>query len=192
MNHIGRDRMDLYLEGELEGAGRRELEAHLEGCPACREALEDRRTWERAFSGLPPVEVPQGFAAAVMARIPARRRRAFGGLAASLSITAVLFAALLGYRLVTGESLVGLLLAAGRSIAGPAGLLVTLAAKVFGLAGVLLDVAADFAKVLWKGLGVLGALYRPEVVGLILVLGAGLAVLVAFGVKRIVSLGERT
>ncbi len=192
MNHIGPDRMDLYLEGELEAAERSALEAHLEGCPACRETLEDRRTWERAFSGLAPVEVPQGFAAAVMARLSARRRRVLGGLAGSLSVTAAIFAALLGYRLVTGESLAGMLVAAGRSVAGPAGLLVTMAAKVFGLASVLLDVAADFASALWKGLGALGTVYRPEVVGLILVLASGLAALVVFGVKKIVSLGERT
>jgi hypothetical protein len=192
MSCLRPDRMDLYLEGELDPAERRELEAHLRLCPGCREALEDRRAWERAFSSLPPIEVPPGFAAAVMARVPAERRHAFGWLAVSLSMAAVLFAALLGYHLVTGESLAGILLSAGRSLAGLAGLVVTLAAKAFGLVSVLLDVAADFGKVLWKGLGALGSVYRPEVIGIILVLAFGLSFLVAFGVKKIVSLGERS
>jgi hypothetical protein len=192
MSCLRPDRMDLYLEGELEVSERREFEAHLDRCPACREALEDRRAFERALSSLPPIEVPPGFAAAVMARVPAGRRRAFARLVAALSVTAALFTALLGYHLVTGETLAGILLAVGRSIAGLAGGVVTWAAKAFGLLGVLLDVAADFTGVLWRGLSALGSVYRPEVIGVILALAFGLSVLVALGVKKIVSLGERT
>lgn len=192
MSCLRPDRMDFYLEGELEASERREFEAHLDRCPACREALEDRRALERAFSSLPPIEVPPGFAAAVMARVPAGRRRSFGWLAAGLSVTAILFAALLGFRLVTGRTLAAALLAAGRSVAGLAGAVITWAAKAFGLLSVLLDVAADFTKVLWKGLGVLGSVYRPEVIGILVALAFGLSVMVVFGVKKIVSLGERT
>ncbi len=192
MSCLRPDRMDLYLEGELEAAERREFEAHLGRCPACREAIEDRRAFERAASSLAAIEVPPGFAAAVMARLPAGRRRALGGLVVSLSIAGALLAGLIGYRLVTGESLAGALIAVGRFLAGLAGAVVTWLAKAIGLVGVLLDVAADFGKVVWNGLGVLGSVYRPEVIGAILVLAFGLSVLVLFGVKKIVSLGERT
>lgn len=192
MSCLRPDRMDLYLEGELDAAERREFEAHLRNCPDCRGALDDRRAFERAFSSLPPIEVPPGFAAAVMARIPAERRHAFGWLAALLSGTGAVLAALLGYHLVTGESLAGILFAAGRAVAGFAGRAVVLVAKALGLLGVLLDAAGDLAKALWKGLGIFSVFLRPEVVGLILVLAFALSVLVVVGVKKIVSLGERS
>ena len=191
MSCLRPDRMDLYLEGELDAAERREFEAHLRLCPDCRKALEDRRAFEGAFSSLPPIEVPPGFAAAVMARIPAERRHAFGWLVALLSGTGAILAALLGYHLVTGESLGGILFAAGRAVVDFAGRAVVLLAKAIGLLGVLLDAAGDLAKALWKGAGIFSAFLRPEVISIILVLAFGLSVLLILGVKKIVSLGER-
>jgi predicted anti-sigma-YlaC factor YlaD len=67
-----------YLEGLLSGRARRRLEAHLQDCPACRQALETER---RLFTMLGSIErhpAPAGFAArtldAVMARRPAPAR----------------------------------------------------------------------------------------------------------------------
>lgn len=45
------DRLSEYLDGELSGVERRELEAHLAGCESCRQTLEDlARVVERAGS----------------------------------------------------------------------------------------------------------------------------------------------
>jgi len=191
MSCLRPDLMDLYLEGELDKDGRRNFEAHLDSCPPCREALENRRLFERAISSLPPLEVPPGFAAAVMARLPAERRHAFGRLAALLTGSSVLLAALLGYHAITGEGLVEILVSAGRSVAGLAGLVISLAAKVFGMLSVLLDVAADLGQVLWKGLAVLAAVLRPEILSIAALLGFSLFVLVFLGLRKITSLGER-
>ncbi|MDR3277673.1 MAG: zf-HC2 domain-containing protein [Oscillospiraceae bacterium] len=58
------------LDGELTESERRELEAHLRDCPACR-ALSD--TYLEISSALEEdAIVPEGFAEGVMARLPAR------------------------------------------------------------------------------------------------------------------------
>lgn len=185
------DRMDLYLDGELVEAERREFEEHLALCPACRRALEDRRTLDQAFSSLPPIEVPPDFAAAILARLP-EDRRAFGWFASIVTGTALLFAGLLGYHILTGESLLGILMSVGRSVIGFIGLAVPLIAKVLELVRVFLKLTGDLGAALIKGLGILSSLLRPEIIGFTLLLGLALSLLLVLGVKKIVSLGEKS
>lgn len=47
------DRLSEYLDGELAHDERLALEAHLDGCPACREVLEDLRAVVATARGLP-------------------------------------------------------------------------------------------------------------------------------------------
>jgi len=47
------DRLSEYLDGELAHDERLALEAHLDGCPACREVLEDLRAVVASARGLP-------------------------------------------------------------------------------------------------------------------------------------------
>jgi len=192
MSCLRPDRMNLYLEGELPESERREFEGHLGACPACRRALEDRRALDLAFSSLPPIEVPPDFAAAVLARLPEEPRPAFGWLVSVATGTGVFLAGLLGYYLLTGESLAGVLISAGRGILGFVSLAAPLLAKVFKVLQVVLALAVELAKALVKGLGVVSSLFSPEVIGLALVLGLALTLLLAVGVRRIVTQGERS
>jgi len=85
-----------YVLGELTGAEMRELERHLEGCPACRDDLEDVRHVHgilRAAAGSPPPELKDWVLA--RARNEARHRQAGGWklwvpVAAALLVVAVL------------------------------------------------------------------------------------------------------
>ncbi len=45
--------LDAYLDGELEEARAREVAAHLEACPACADALAERRRVSLALKRLP-------------------------------------------------------------------------------------------------------------------------------------------
>jgi predicted anti-sigma-YlaC factor YlaD len=190
MSCLRPDRLALYLEGELSGPERREFEEHLAVCPACSRALEDRRALDLAFSSLPPIEVPPDFVTAVLARLPGRPRPVFGWLTAVVTGTAMLLAGLLGYHLITGESVVQVMLSVGRFILGFVSLAVPFVAKVFKVFQVFLKLAAELGASLVKGLGVLSSLLSPEAIGAALLLGLAMSLLLVFGVKKIASLGE--
>jgi hypothetical protein len=141
---------------------------------------------------LPPIEIPPDFAEAVMARLPTVRRAVLPRLVKVLAGTAALAAALLGYYLVSGETLAGAVVSAARyvirfvSLAGP------LAAKGFKLLRLLFDIALDIGKIALKGLGLFASLLTPEVIGVVLIMGFAVSFLAVLGLKKIVSLGEKS
>ena len=73
-----REALIAYLDEELGATERAELENHLEGCEACRAALEAERRLSSALAALPSVEPPRDFEARFWARV-AREREAPAG-----------------------------------------------------------------------------------------------------------------
>jgi anti-sigma factor RsiW len=184
--------LDFYLEGELNESGRREIEGHLARCPACREALEGRRLLLGAFSSLPPLPVPSDFAVSVVSRLPAARGLAFGWFVAAISSTLTFLTLLLGYYLATGKSLTEMLLPAGRFCLAAVSQVVPLLAKLFKLAGLAVKMAVSLVTAVLKGLEIVSTSIGPEIRGGALLLGLVLASLILFGMKRILSPGEKT
>ena len=95
-----RDRIDELVDGTLDGAARRELDAHLATCAECRAVAEDLLAIRRAASHLPPLTPPdriwQQVAPRVAAPIAAAPRPTPNWrerLAVPLAIAAVLLAA---------------------------------------------------------------------------------------------------
>lgn len=191
MTCVRPERMDLYIEGELPAAERREFEEHVDCCPDCRRALEERRLFERALSSLRAIEIPQGFAGAILDRLPPSPGAAFGWLASAVTGFLALLTALLGYYLSTGESVVDILDSMGRSTLTFISLTVPLLAKVFSLSRVSVRLVRDLGTALLKGLAAFSSPVRPEFLALGLFLGIILSVLAVFGVKRILSFGEK-
>ncbi len=182
----------LYLEGELDPAERREFEAHLETCPACRAVLAERRLLHEAFTSLPPFEVPPDFALSVMDRIPEAADERAGWLAPLASGLAALVVGLLGFYVLTGESLSDVLVAVSRSFCSGFGRLLPLFAKLLKVGALLLDVASGFVTMLGNGLVALLRSLGPDGICLILGLGLLLSLLLFFGAKRFLSMGEKT
>lgn len=182
----------LYLEGELDPAERRGFEAHLETCPACRAVLAERRLLHEAFTSLPPFEIPPDFALSVMDRIPEAADERAGWLAPLASGSAALVVGLLGFYVLTGESLSGVLVAVSRSFCSGFGRLLPLFAKLLKVGSLLLDVASGFVTMLGNGLAALLRSLGPDGICLILGLGLLLSLLLFFGAKRFLSLGEKT
>lgn len=95
--------LGAYLLGESSGEARREVEAHLAGCPACRDELERERTLRAGLAGLPTAACPDAVTARILAIVDTeraakglrdRRRRgvglAGGLLAATLAAVLIL------------------------------------------------------------------------------------------------------
>jgi len=72
-------RLDLYATKELAHAVRERIEAHLESCTECRDALARVRRFEDLLTAAPAPPVPDGFAARVVARAKERQARAASG-----------------------------------------------------------------------------------------------------------------
>jgi anti-sigma factor (TIGR02949 family) len=70
-----------YIDGACGEAVSRSVEAHVEGCPACSQALNDMRLAVRAVNSLPPVEAPPNFRAKVWSQIGDRTPARVGGWA---------------------------------------------------------------------------------------------------------------
>jgi len=192
MTCLSPDLMDRTLEGELDERDRREVEAHLRRCPACRTMLDERRVLLEAFRSLPAVLIPPGFAERVMESLPAPGRLAFGWVAAFFTGVCASLAALLGYYLLTGESAADILISVNRSFLSAAGLVLPFLARAARLAAVFARLARGVAVALLKGLDILSSVIRPEVLGLLLVAGIILSFLLVFGVRRILSVGEKS
>lgn len=82
-------RLDEYMDGELDAAARGAVEAHLSGCPACREGLESSRRLERLLLSVPAGARPD--ADRFVAGIRARARRRFDRRAVAAAAAAAVF-----------------------------------------------------------------------------------------------------
>jgi predicted anti-sigma-YlaC factor YlaD len=165
MSGLTPERIYAYLDGEIKGAELRALEAHLASCPACREAVAARRRIAEAAESLPAFEVPDGFAASVMARIGPkaarkplmRRPRAWAAGAAGLALAGA------GWVLLTGRSFSDVVLDASRFLWGNVRGLATLAAKSYSYATLAVKVLGKLADQVLEGFKVLSSFIGPEV-----------------------------
>jgi anti-sigma factor RsiW len=57
--HPAVERLNEYLDGDLDPRERRRIDTHLSGCDECRRALEDLSAIVRAAAELPPVTPPE-------------------------------------------------------------------------------------------------------------------------------------
>ena len=64
-------RLDPFVDGELSPDEMARVQAHLDGCPACRAYVDDALAIRASFPDAEDTPVPDGFAESVMARIRA-------------------------------------------------------------------------------------------------------------------------
>ena len=111
--HCGKveHKIDRYLRDELPGEAADEIEAHLDGCPNCRGALEDARELEDMFGRASTPPVPDGFASDLRERAAEREETIIGPLPAWRSLSTPWRAAVAA-GLVVGLAL-GIMMGAG-------------------------------------------------------------------------------
>ena len=107
--------LEEYLSGALEPVAQRELEAHLNGCAACRGEVRSMQEVSALFGALQsdePVAPPAGFYARVMQQVDqGRATPSFASLLGldfafgrRLVFSSLLFLAVLGSYLITRET----------------------------------------------------------------------------------------
>lgn len=72
LNCSGSERLIARFADDPDGIAeddRRELDAHLASCPACRAALEEQRDVARVLATRVPIDPPAGFSARLSARL---------------------------------------------------------------------------------------------------------------------------
>ncbi len=74
-------RLSAFMDGQLEATIARQVNEHLEVCPACAAELARLQKVWALLGTLPPVEAPPFFAARVLARARERRAGGIGRLA---------------------------------------------------------------------------------------------------------------
>jgi anti-sigma factor ChrR (cupin superfamily) len=67
------ERLNDYLDGDLDPRDHREVDSHLRRCDECRRALEDISAIVRAASELPPIEPPERIWESVAASLLERK-----------------------------------------------------------------------------------------------------------------------
>lgn len=72
MEHLPEERLHAYLDGALPRDLRRQVEEHVQLCPACDRRLDTLRQLFENLAGLPEVTLERDLTASVIARLPAR------------------------------------------------------------------------------------------------------------------------
>jgi hypothetical protein len=67
--HTPLEWLSAYLDGQVSSEERRQVEAHLQTCAACRRSLADLQRTVALVQGLEPVGAPAGFGAAIRTRL---------------------------------------------------------------------------------------------------------------------------
>lgn len=181
----------LFLEGELLSDERTDVQKHLDACPKCRDAVEERRIFLQAANSLPLFEVPSDFTQQVMTRIFPERApfRAWvkaiaGGLAATV------FAFLLFY-IFSGQNLADLFVNINQFFLSAFRTLSTGAVKLFKLIWHLFNIILQFFGFLFKGISQLTTIVSPEVQAGIIAIVLLTIALIFIGVRRKLLMGEK-
>jgi predicted anti-sigma-YlaC factor YlaD len=192
MSCLSLEQAYLYLEGELEPAESRLVERHLDLCPGCRRAVEERKILHEAALTLPSVEVPPDFSSRVLDRIPVWSPAPLARLMVFAAAAGSFFLVFLGMVLVTGRNLPAILALAIRSLGDFLGRSATALGKALEILVTGFKLAGGFLGGLWKILETLShSFFRPEAVAPAVALGLVLTSLILLGMKRFLFSGEK-
>lgn len=191
MDCLNIEQIYLFLEQEMSPDEMLRIQKHLDSCPRCVNAVEDRRALVLAANSLPQIEVPPDFGQQVMAAIFPDKvplRVWVKSIAAGLSSTA--FAFLLFY-IFSGKNLADLFISIGTFFLSVLSALSTGLAKILKFAGYLVNILFDLVRLLIKGFVQLTALLSPEAQFIIIAITLLLSALLLFGVRRKFMMGEK-
>ena len=181
-----------YLEGDLSPVQRGITERHLDSCPRCREAVEERKVFSAAASSLPDLDVPADFRERVMAKIvPVRRRLPVWLIACAAGLASLSLP--LGIVVIYGnKSVLALLGTLDHTFWGYAKNAAVFMARVATLLSFAGKALSAFTQALNRGLGFIAALISPGFQIFIMALSLVLLAALFYVLGKKFRLGEKT
>ncbi|MGD9347061.1 MAG: zf-HC2 domain-containing protein [Candidatus Aminicenantes bacterium] len=181
----------LYLEDELTVEERESVERHLVSCESCKLLLEDRKKMMQAVETLPPIDLPADFTQQVMARVFPRVstvRIWIAGLATSFSLMMFIFLAVF---MQSDFSFSGLFVGLNSSLWTFVKNVSVFAVKLFKITSVVFEIIIQFVSFLFKTLGSLTTLIRPEFQVFLVILTIILSILTLYMMRRKIWTGDK-
>lgn len=191
MDCLNIEQIYLFLEQEMSPDEMLRIQKHLDSCPRCVDAVEDRRALVLAANSLPQIEVPPDFRQQVMAAIfPDKVPLSVWVKSIAAGLSSTVFAFLL-YYIFSGKNLADLFISIGQFFLSVLSALSTGLAKILKLAGYLVNILFDLVRLLIKGFVQLTTLLSPEAQFIIIAITLFLSALLLFGVRRKFMMGEK-
>ena len=191
MDCLNIEQIYLFLEQEMSPDEMLRIQKHLDSCPRCVNAVEDRRALILAANSLPQIEVPPDFRQQVMAAIfPDKVPLSVWVKSIAAGLSSTVFAFLL-YYIFSGKNLADLFISIGQFFLSVLSALSTGLAKILKLAGYLVNILFDLVRLLIKGFVQLTTLLSPEAQFIIIAITLFLSALLLFGVRRKFMMGEK-
>ncbi len=181
----------LYLEDELSIEERESIEKHITACESCKILLEDRKKMMQAVESLPPLDMPVDFTQQVMAKVFPRKspvRLWLAGLATAFSLLMFIFLAIF---LQSDLSFSGTFVQLNSSLWTFVKNLSVFTVKLFKIASVILGILIQFFGFVFKTLGSLTTLIRPEFQIFLIVFTIILSLSVLLMMRRKIWTGDK-
>lgn len=191
MTCLGVDQIYLYLEDELSSSENKRIEKHLAYCSKCQNAVQERRLLLQASDSLPLWDTPADFTSQVMARIFPSRVPIWKWVAVSAAGFSAAAIGLLGYFLISGQSLVGSLNSLGHRTLDVFRSVSVLFLKLVKLLSLLIRVIVQIFGIILEFFARLTTIISPEVQIVLITLTIILSASIFFGVRKKILTGEK-
>jgi hypothetical protein len=181
----------LYLEDQVPVDERESIEKHISSCEPCKILLEDRKMMMQAVETLPPLDMPANFTQQVMAKVfpqVSSVRIWIAGSATAFSLMMFLFLAIF---LQSDISFSGVFVRLNSSLWAFVKNLSVFAVKLFKIASVILEILIQFASFIFKTLGSLATLIRPEFQIFLITLTVVLSISALYMMRRKIWTGDK-
>ena len=185
------DQIYLYLEDELSVEERNYVEKHLATCESCKILFEDRKIMMSAVQSLPPLDMPADFTQQVMASVFPHRSPIkiwIAGLATGFSLMMVIFLAIF---LQSDLSFSGTFVRLNSSLWALVKNLSVFTVKLIKITSVILEILVQFVSFLFKTLGNLTTLIRPEFQIFLIIFTIILSLSALFMMRRKIWTGDK-
>jgi len=181
----------LYLEDELTPEERDSVERHLVSCESCQLLLEDREKMMQAVETFPPIVLPVDFTQQVMAKVFPKAslvRIWIAGLATAFSLMMFIFLAVF---LLSDFSFSGLFVGLNSSLWTFVKNVSVFAVKLFKITSVIFGIIVQFVSFIFKTLGSLTTLIRPEFQIFLVIITVILSIFALYMMRRKILTGDK-
>jgi hypothetical protein len=185
------DKIYFYLEDELPAEERASVEKHISACEPCKILLEDRKKMMQAVTNLLPLDMPADFTQQVMARVFPRRspaRTRIAGLATGFSLIMFIFLAIF---LQSDVSFSGAFVRFNSNLWTFVKNLSVFTVKLIKIASVIFGILVQFVSFVFKTLGNLTTLIRPEFQLFLVILTVILSLSALFIMRKKIWTGDK-